>query len=223
MMGVAFLNEIVIKLKNLNAGQILDNLRENVKNSLHQNNQNSNSLKNELTVKDGMDISLCIFDNNTYELQFAGANNPIYVINTPVSLSVPDSYRDEDKGAAGLNHTSTPCLPDRQALSVTKNLVELKGDKMPIGIHVGIERPFVTNYIKAEKGAKFYLFSDGYADQFGGPLGKKFMYSRLKQLLLDISNKPLDQQCTILEHTIEKWMADVEQIDDILIIGIEIV
>ena len=203
MMGVAFLNEIIIKLKNPDAGQILDNLRENVKNSLHQTGKNSESRSNE--IKDGMDISLCIFDKTNNKIQFAGANNPIYIVTCQDILVKSD--------------------PDKhEKLSDLKNcqLEEFKGDKMPIGIYVGDEKPFSTKTIEVEKGSMIYLFTDGYADQFGGKTGKKFMYSQLKKILLEISPKDVKEQKNILEQTISKWMADTEQVDDILVIGIQI-
>ncbi|MBE0668779.1 MAG: SpoIIE family protein phosphatase, partial [Bacteroidales bacterium] len=72
---------------------------------------------------------------------------------------------------------------------------------------------------KLEKGDILYLFSDGYADQFGGPDNKKFMYRRLRHLLLTISKYPLKDQESILDETITKWMQDCEQIDDMMIMG----
>ncbi len=211
MMGVAFLNEIVIQLKNPEAGQILDNLRNKVKNSLHQTGRSVEQVSGELSVKDGMDISLCIFDKSGNEIQFAGANNPVYIVRKFIKSESEKVERESEK-------------PTEDYFQLSNfQLYELKGDKMPIGIHVGEEKPFTTQVIKVEKGTMIYLFSDGYADQFEGPAGKKFLYSRLKQLLIEISNKQVSQQRTILEHTIEKWMADTEQVDDILIIGIQIV
>jgi serine phosphatase RsbU (regulator of sigma subunit) len=67
-----------------------------------------------------------------------------------------------------------------------------------------------------------YLFSDGYADQFGGPKRKKFMYRQLEELLISIRNKSMEEQKEILDKTIEAWKGNLDQIDDILIIGIRI-
>ena len=101
-------------------------------------------------------------------------------------------------------------------------LVIYKGDKMPIGIYVGVEKPFVCNDIDLKKNDVIYMFSDGYADQFGGPDEKKFKSGTLKELLLQIYKKPLSEQKEILNQTHEEWKGDQQQIDDIMIIGVKI-
>ena len=78
----------------------------------------------------------------------------------------------------------------------------------------------VLHKLKLEKGDVVYLFSDGYHDQFGGPKEKKFMMKRFKQLLLDIHFKPMSQQKVLLQKTMDEWMGDTEQIDDILVMGV---
>lgn len=102
----------------------------------------------------------------------------------------------------------------------------VKGDKFPIGIHILQEdkKEFKNHNLDVKPGDVYYIFSDGYADQFGGPRGKKFMYRRFRNLLLDIHQKPMEEQRNILDETIEKWMSDSnqEQLDDILVIGIRI-
>jgi serine phosphatase RsbU (regulator of sigma subunit) len=101
-------------------------------------------------------------------------------------------------------------------------LLEFKADKQPIGkfIHA---KPFTARTITIEKGDQFYLYSDGYADQFGGeagkPGGKKFKYSRLKTLIQEISLKDSEAQRTILNETLTNWRGEIEQIDDVCIIG----
>jgi serine phosphatase RsbU (regulator of sigma subunit) len=101
-------------------------------------------------------------------------------------------------------------------------LMVYKGDKMPIGIYVGTEKPFTCQDISLKKNDLVYLFSDGYADQFGGPEEKKFKSGNLKELLLKIHNEPLSRQKDILDNTIEDWKGDLQQIDDIMMIGIKI-
>ena len=66
------------------------------------------------------------------------------------------------------------------------------------------------------------MFSDGYADQFGGPKGKKFMYKPFKKLLLENSDKPMSEQKEILLKSFEGWRGDVDQIDDVVVLGIQI-
>jgi serine phosphatase RsbU (regulator of sigma subunit)/Tfp pilus assembly protein PilF len=104
-----------------------------------------------------------------------------------------------------------------------KTLREIKADKHPVGVFLGEEmKQFTHQEFAIEKGDVLYLFTDGYADQFGGDKGKKFKYKQLQQLLLEISDKPMDEQRSLLDQTIEHWKGNLEQIDDILIIGIRL-
>ncbi len=101
------------------------------------------------------------------------------------------------------------------------SIIELPTDKMPVGKG---ERgmPFTFHTIDCQKGDVIYFYTDGYADQFGGPKGKKFKYKQLNELLLAIHQKPMDEQENLLKTTLEKWKGNVEQVDDVLIIGITI-
>ena len=101
-------------------------------------------------------------------------------------------------------------------------LIEYKPDKMPIGIHREKKEAFTNRLIDVEIGDALYMFSDGYVDQFGGPRQKKFMSKSFKELLLQINSKPMEEQREILNTTIEDWMGQVEQIDDILVMGMRI-
>jgi serine phosphatase RsbU (regulator of sigma subunit) len=103
----------------------------------------------------------------------------------------------------------------------SNELIEFKPDKMPVGNHTDNSKPFTHQSFKLQRGDKIYIFSDGYADQFGGPLGKKFKYSQLQGLLLSINNKPLNEQKEILNETIIAWKGELDQVDDICIIGIK--
>lgn len=102
---------------------------------------------------------------------------------------------------------------------IRKNtLIELEADKMPIGKSEH-EKEFKHCEISLERGDMIYLFTDGYADQFGGPRGKKFKYKQMTELMMAIHQKPLPEQKNILAKTIENWKGDMEQTDDILILG----
>jgi serine phosphatase RsbU (regulator of sigma subunit) len=102
-------------------------------------------------------------------------------------------------------------------------LEEIKGDKFPIGIFLGEEmHKFKNHTIGLSKGDTLYVFTDGYADQFGGDKGKKFKYKPLQELLLSIRDKDMEEQKVVLETTLIKWQGNLEQVDDILIIGIRI-
>ena len=177
LLGVSFLNEVINKMDDVFANVILDKLRDSVINALNQ-------AGTEGLTKDGMDLAMCVLDLNTYELQFAGANNPLYLIRN-------------------------------------FELTETKADKMPIGLYDD-NKPFSNNIIQLQKDDAFYIFSDGYPDQFGGPCGKKFMYKRMKELLVSIQDKSMTEQKEILEKTIEDWQGDQFQVDDMLIIGVKV-
>ncbi len=99
--------------------------------------------------------------------------------------------------------------------------MEFKGDKMPIGFHFRTD-DFKNNIIEYKEGDKLYIFSDGYADQFGGPKGKKFKYKQFKELLLRIHTEPMEKQRQILDNTINEWSRGYSQLDDILVIGISL-
>jgi serine phosphatase RsbU (regulator of sigma subunit) len=175
MLGISFLNEIVIKSNDINTDDVLNNLRESIIKSLKQ-------VGHEGESRDGMDVSMISFDKSQSTITFAGANNPLYII--------------------------------RNGL-----LEEIKGDKMPVGIYERMT-PFTPHTINIRKGDTIYIFSDGYADQFGGPRSKKFMYANFKKLLLSVQSKPMVEQGVILDETIKEWQGDIEQIDDIVVIGL---
>ncbi len=102
-------------------------------------------------------------------------------------------------------------------------LNETKGNKFPIGIFIGEELKHFDNHeMEVQKGDTFYLFTDGYADQFGGPKGKKFKYNQFKTTLLQIQHLSMEEQRIQLLKTIRSWQGENEQVDDILVIGIKI-
>ncbi len=175
MLGIAFLNEIVNKSEDIGPEEILNQLRKYIIKALKQNGQ-------EGEAKDGLDMSIVVFDKSQKTLSFAGANNPLYF------------FRSGE-------------------------LQEIKGDKMPVGIHEKMNS-FTRHTFSIQRGDTFYIFSDGYADQFGGPKAKKFMYSNFKTLLTTLQTKSMREQGKILDDTLEAWKGDVEQIDDIVVIGL---
>ena len=101
-------------------------------------------------------------------------------------------------------------------------LYQYKADRMPIGIYIKEKPTFSNQLIDLKKGDTFYIFSDGYPDQFGGENGRKFKTRQLKDLLADIQDKSMDEQYRIVEETINKWKGDHEQIDDVLLMGVRI-
>ncbi len=111
-------------------------------------------------------------------------------------------------------------------LLIVKNgeMKEIDSDRYGIGgkLFMPIKKTFSTKIIPFEEDACYYIFSDGYADQPGGPKRKKFNYGRLYQLLIDISPQEMEKQKIILEENLIAWMEDFPQRDDILLIGFKI-
>jgi len=103
-------------------------------------------------------------------------------------------------------------------------LIQIKGDRMPIGIHELADQPFENNEMEIQKDDVFYIFSDGFQDQFGGPKGKKFMIKKMKELFVEIHRKPMEEQKQILYDSLMEWMkiGNTEQVDDIVMIGVRI-
>ncbi|MBL4658647.1 MAG: SpoIIE family protein phosphatase [Flavobacteriales bacterium] len=101
-------------------------------------------------------------------------------------------------------------------------LERTRGDKTPIGGDTAMDHEFETHIIDFKEGDICYIFSDGFQDQFGGPKGKKFMIKKLKELLCEHHAKPFADQKVILEAALKEWMGDLDQVDDILLIGIKL-
>lgn len=102
-------------------------------------------------------------------------------------------------------------------------LMEIKGDRFPVGTFIGEEiRAFQNHSIKVQKGDMIYVFSDGYADQFGGPNGKKFMIGRFKSMLMDIHQESVDKQYDLVTKNLKNWKGNLEQVDDIIVMGVRI-
>lgn len=102
-----------------------------------------------------------------------------------------------------------------------KTLTRIAPDKQPVGEYVD-EIPFTTHSIQLQPGDLLYLFSDGYADQFGGPKGKKFKYKQLEELISRISGQEIAEQARVLNSTFERWKGNLGQVDDVCIIGIRV-
>lgn len=101
-------------------------------------------------------------------------------------------------------------------------LIEGPADRMPVGFHDKQTTNFTNTEIPLQPGDTLYIFSDGYVDQFGGENGKKFMAKRFKQLLIDIHDKAMEEQKQILDVTITEWRGELDQVDDILVIGMRV-
>ncbi|MGB0917739.1 MAG: PP2C family protein-serine/threonine phosphatase, partial [Flavobacteriales bacterium] len=102
-------------------------------------------------------------------------------------------------------------------------LIETKGDKFPIGLSIDDQLKLFTNHtFDLVEGDMVYIFSDGYPDQFGGPMGKKFKYEQFRNLLLDIHTLSPRKQYKQVSNRFEEWMGDLVQLDDVLVMGLKI-
>jgi serine phosphatase RsbU (regulator of sigma subunit) len=93
---------------------------------------------------------------------------------------------------------------------------------MPVGIYIKEKPEFTNHVIDLQKGDTFYLFSDGYQDQFGGKDGTKFKIKRLKEVLGEIQDKSMNEQKEFLEKTFDDWKGNYDQLDDVILIGVRI-
>ena len=166
-----------------------------------------NFSKSEEDIKDGMDISLVSLkyssQNSKIEIEWAGANNPLWIVKRVES---GEWKADSNSQFSTLNY----------------QLIETKADKQPIGMNED-SKPFTNHTFTLNSGDTIYLFTDGFADQFGGDTGeKKLTRKRFKELLLSIQNKPLAEQCIASDNFIVDYRKQVEQIDDILVMGVRV-
>lgn len=169
------LNRAVLEFNLTDPGKILDKTRDLVLETF---------AKSDADVKDGMDISLCVVNNVTKTVSWAGANNPLWFTND-------------------------------------KNMIEITADKQPIG-KSDHPKPFTTHAVPVKSGDSIFLFTDGYADQFGGPKGKKFKYKQFQELLLAKNNEKPEVQMQAIHDTFMQWKGPQEQIDDVCVIGFRI-
>ncbi|PKP45869.1 MAG: hypothetical protein CVT95_07970, partial [Bacteroidetes bacterium HGW-Bacteroidetes-12] len=190
IIGHNLLDKIVGEYNITNPAEILNQLNKGVSETLRQSAEQTN-------IKDGMDISLCVFNTQTKVLEFAGAYNPLYIVS------------EQNIEGAEVNMESENGL----------KLYEIKADRFPIGSYTDEVKYFTNHTFKLQKGDTVYLFSDGFADQFGGPDGKKFRYKQFKELLLKINPQPMETQKIELQKAFTYWKGNLEQIDDVIIIG----
>jgi serine phosphatase RsbU (regulator of sigma subunit) len=184
MLGYSYLNEIVNKEGITEPDHILNNLRDQIISTLHQDGK-------IYEQKDGMDMAVVQIDKKERKIKFSAANNSLCYI--PVRMAPED-----------------------------KKVYEFKGDRMPISFHYKM-RHFSLLEFDIRKGDKFYLFTDGYIDQFGGPKGKKFKSVPFRRMLLKNHNLSMEEQKQVLERTMDDWLGDIyEQVDDITVLGFKI-
>ncbi|OJJ18436.1 hypothetical protein BKI52_22720 [marine bacterium AO1-C] len=179
VLGTQALNNIIVHNKIYEPGKILNKLDQTLQELLHTQNT---------SVRDGMDIMVCMVDQTTQQLHFAGAKNSLLLFQNG-------------------------------------KLTEIRAERYSINGYRMIGQTDVnyTNHtFDIATPTTFYLYSDGYHDQFGGQDGKKFMKKHFKELLQEIEPLPMPEQKQILAQRLEDWMQGEEQIDDILVMGVKV-
>ena len=196
VIGLKTLTQAVQDKKLSRPSDILQYLDIAVNNTLRQSSDVN-------AVKDGMDLALCNINFKTLILQYAGAFNSACIIRKNISLT----------------HT----LSNSKETFYGTDLLEIKSDKFPIGSNTdGIADTFTNHSFQLQKDDCVYIYTDGYADQFGGPKGKKFKYNKLKDVLVAISHLPIGDHFNVLDKALKDWQGNQEQVDDVLVIGIKI-
>ena len=179
IVGYNLLNQVINQQKLSKPSEILNAMSK----GLYETLQLSDS---ESIVKDSMDISLCAINIKNLTMEYAGANNPIYIIRN-------------------------------------KDLIELKANKYSIGEPFNnMFNGYENKQLQLKENDAVYLFSDGYIDQFGGKKRKKFLSRQFKKVLTDIQDFSMDQQKAKLEEIFYNWKGEIEQYDDIMVIGLKI-
>lgn len=159
--------------------------------------------KSDREVKDGMDIALCMIDTKTNILQFAGANNPVWIVK-----NIQSDFLGQ--------------IPAKNMLASENSvLIELRGNRQPIG-YFERKQVFINQSIQLEKNDTVYLSSDGYFDQFGGDKGKKIKSRAFKEKLLQVQNSSIQEQYELLVSLFDGWKGDFEQTDDVCVMGFKL-
>lgn len=195
LIGTSKLNEIVIERKITAPEKILNQLREEVIHSLNPEQAEE------------------VFQQDQHQMrEFLSSFN-----------SIKDGM-DIAICCYDLNNMTLQYSGANNSIYLIRNntLIKYKADKFPVGKYDGENKPFTGHQVQLEKGDTIYSFTDGYADQFGGKRGKKFKYKQFQELLLSIQNNSLNKQKEILEEAIENWKGNLEQVDDICVVGIKI-
>ncbi|MCU0461336.1 MAG: SpoIIE family protein phosphatase [Bacteroidales bacterium] len=201
LLGMSFLDEIIDKDPTARANFILGQLRLHVTDSLKQ-------VGGDDEAKDGMDMALLVVDFGARRIEFSGAYNPCFRVR---KLAEHEAAKYDDDSAE---------RPDGSMTNGKYLLETIYASKMPIGISSRMNEDFVFYDWVLERGISYYMFSDGYIDQFGGNHGRKFMKKNFKKLILEIQDFPMSKQKELLEENLKEWMGQTPQIDDILVMGI---
>ncbi len=160
--------------------------------------------------QEGIDISLLSIDRARKTVEYSGAAMQCFRVR---------EMSDQEK----VRWDNGEFKPNEGTQVSGKYLLEtVYGDRVPLGMHLDGDHMFTQHTWKLEKDSSYYLFTDGYPDQFNGATGKKFMRRNMRKLVLDIQNYPMNKQKEILEERLDSWMGKTHQTDDILVAGLRI-
>ncbi len=193
IIGYDGLNRAIIDYELTRADKIVSALNEYLTETL--------KLTGSVEVKDAMDIALCVYNEDKSQIEFTGARSPLYLLRESENMLLVNDEEQE------------PVLESEKA-----RLFVVKPDRKSVEPTEKAE-VFTNKHIFVEKGDVIYIFSDGFADQFGGDQEKKFGYKRLRETLLSFEGMSMKDQKKKLEQVINNWKADYEQVDDITFIG----
>ena len=159
-----------------------------------------------------------------------GLNTPAEILDKTRALVIEEFEKSDEEVKDGMDIAMISIHAHKLQFAGANNplwilrngeLIEIKGDKQPIGKHVEM-KPFTNHEFDLQSNDILYIFSDGFSDQFGGDKGKKLKSSNLKKLLIEHSDKSLDQQKEVLKAEFYDWMGDFAQLDDVCLIGIRV-
>ncbi len=161
------------------------------------------------------------------KVEFAGANNPLYVVKEGIGEDPPTVRFGHSVGSthvSPLHDTPQHQSTDHRVKPFKKSSdgIEIKGDKMAVGYEPDAAEAFTTVDLEVPTNAMLYMFSDGYADQFGGPKGKKFRYGPFKELLARVHTMSPEEQKEELDRVFEEWKEGREQVDDVCVVGVRV-
>jgi serine phosphatase RsbU (regulator of sigma subunit)/CHASE3 domain sensor protein len=199
IVGIHAIHRALNEFKLIEPSDILNKVNEIVEKDI--------SSYGETIINDGMDIALCKYDKKNKTLSYSGANLPVWIVEQEITEDLVLAENFDSKKLKKKFSTS--------------QIREIKGDNQPIG-HIQNRTPFTNHALSFKKGSMLYIFSDGYADQFGGPAGKKYKYTRLRNLLLEINEFPVTQQKQLVKDAFVGWKGDSEQVDDVCVLGIRL-
>ena len=203
IMAHSFMDEICSRPEAKSTSAILQEFRRKLSATF-------GSLPESDVQQEGIDISVLAIDRAGKTVGYSGAASQCFRVREMNDQELARWENGEFK-------------PNEGTLVSGKHLLEtVYGDRIPLGMHLNGEHEFTQHTWKLERKSSYYLFTDGYSDQFNGITGKKFLKKNLRKLILDIRNFPMSKQKEILAERLGSWKGKAPQTDDILVVGLRI-